>query len=197
VVGGLGLSGLAASAAPVVRGPAVRPSILVVGTLDPRKGQDVLLRALTRLPDVRAVLVGPDQWQAASIRALATELGLDGRVDFLGRVTDDELASCYRESTLVCVPSRAEGFGLVVLEAMAFGVPVVASDLPAIREVGGDAVTLVPPEDPAALAGAIADLLADGARQDLLVAAGRVAARRWTWEATARATLRAYERALG
>ena len=196
VVGGLGLTGLAASSS-FQRAPAARPSVLVVGTLDPRKGQDVLLRALSCLPDVRAVLVGPDQWQAGRIRALADELRVADRVDFRGPVSDDQLAACYREATLVCVPSRAEGFGLVVLEAMALGVPVIASDLPAIREVAGDAAAFVPQEDPSALAAGIANLLGDEARQQALVAAGRVASRRWTWEATARATVRAYERALG
>jgi glycosyltransferase involved in cell wall biosynthesis len=196
IVGGLGLTGLPASPA-VERAPAARASVLVVGTVDPRKGQDVLVRALSSLPHVRAVFVGPDQWQADRVRALADTLGVADRLSFRGWVSDEQLARCYQEATIVCVPSRAEGFGLAVLEAMALGAPVIASDLPAIREVADGAVALVPPGDPSALADGIATLLTDEPRREVLAVAGRVAAGRWTWEATAQATVRAYERALG
>jgi glycosyltransferase involved in cell wall biosynthesis len=96
----------------------------------------------------------------------------------------------------VVLPSRDEGFGLPVLEAMATGVPVVCSDLAALREIAGGLATLVPPGDPAALGTALA--AADSADGDLAGASARRAhAARYTWLACAEATVRAYRMALG
>jgi glycosyltransferase involved in cell wall biosynthesis len=177
--------------------PPTRPDyVLTVGSLDLRKGQDVLLRALASVDDANLVLVGPDGWRAGTIRALAEQLGVAHRVEFAGHVSDERLAELYAGAAVVCVPSRAEGFGLPVLEAMAAGVPVVASDLPATREVGGDDVAFVPADDPEALATALGNLLADEGRRAVLGASGRHRAAAHTWEAVARATITAYERAI-
>jgi glycosyltransferase involved in cell wall biosynthesis len=112
---------------------------------------------------------------------------------WLGMVSPGRLAALRAGATAVLVPSRKEGFGLPVLEAMAAGVPVLASDLPALREVGGDAATYLPPDDPAAWAAAITAAAERGpAGRAERAAAGRARAATFTWERTARGLLDAY-----
>ena len=111
------------------------------------------------------------------------------RVEWKGHVERDKLADLYRGAAVLVFPSRYEGFGLPVVEAMASGTPVVATTAGAIPEVAGDAAVLVEPGDPVALAGGIERALADRER---LVAAGLERARRYTWAETARQTLEVY-----
>jgi len=160
--------------------------VLAVGTLEPRKGIDVLLEALASEsgPDLPLVLVGQRGWGSVDSEA-ATRLPPD-RVRLLGRVTDPELAVVLHRAAVLAVPSRAEGFGLPLLEAMAAGVPVVHSDAPALVEVAGGAGATVRREDPAALALALRAVLADPAKAAVMVAAGRARAQRFSWEHAAR-----------
>ena len=116
-------------------------------------------------------------------------LGLERRVDFRGHVERDELAALYRGAQLLVFPSRYEGFGLPVLEAMASGTPVVATRAGAVPEVAGDAAVLVDPGDPAALAAGMERALAERER---LAAAGLERARMFSWAETARRTLEVY-----
>jgi glycosyltransferase involved in cell wall biosynthesis len=167
----------------------------MVGTLELRKGHDVLLRACTGL-DVDIVFAGPTVGREGELRRLAAELGLGERLSILGRVPDDVLARLYRDATVLAMPSFGEGFGLPVLEAMAAGAPVVASDLPAIREVAGDGAVLVPPGDVAALATALAQAFTDEALRSRLRASALERARAFSWERAAEATVQAYRSAL-
>src|SRR3954469_22031280 len=131
-------------------GPAGRTTeLLHVGSTIARKRIDVLLRVVAAVrrerQDVRLVRVGGPF--TAEQRTLVRDLGLEPFIivlPFLDRAT---LAAVYRRSALVLLPSEREGFGLPVLEALACGTPVVASDIEALREVGGDAVRYCPPED--------------------------------------------------
>lgn len=175
------------------------PFVLVVGTLEPRKGHAGLLRALARPPleEVRVVFAGAATPWADEIQALAGQLGLAARLIVLGRVNDAILAGLYRNATLLCLPSLAEGFGLPVLEAMASGLPVLASDLPAVREVAGEAAILVPPGDVEALAEAVGRLMRDEQLRNRLSALGPKRAASFSWEAAAQATVSAYRAALG
>lgn len=188
-------NGLTRLPAPPGASPAVEGSfILAVGTLEPRKGHEILLRAIAAadLGATRLVLAGPPAGRREEILRLAAELGIADRVDVLGFVSDAALAGLYDSASLVCMPSLGEGFGIPVLEAMAAGAPVVASDLPAIREVTAGAAVLVPPGDVSALSAALQRALSDETRRDQLRRQGIDRASAFSWEATAQATLRAY-----
>ena len=178
--------------------PPDGPVLLHVGSLHPRKGLGTAVEALAALPDRTAhlVLVGADGAARPEIEATAERRGVRDRVHLVGAVDDATLAGWYAQATVVVVPSRGEGFGLPVLEALARGVPVVASDLPVLREVAGDAAAYVPVGDAEAMARAVADLLADPDRRAAAATAGRQRAERFSWAATAAATLAGYERAV-
>ncbi|MDQ4093904.1 MAG: glycosyltransferase family 4 protein, partial [Actinomycetota bacterium] len=163
--------------------------VLAVGTVEPRKGIDTLLAALAapHAPDLPVVLAGQPGWGRIDPAALASQSGLDpSRVHVLGRISDPELAAVLHGAAVLTAPSRAEGFGLPLLEAMAAGVPVVHSDAPALVEVAGGAGVTVRRNDPDALAAALHAVLSDSTRAQDMVLAGRRRARRFTWECTAR-----------
>jgi glycosyltransferase involved in cell wall biosynthesis len=115
------------------------------------------------------------------------------RVDWLGHVGESELAELYRHATALVFPSLYEGFGLPVVEAMARRTPVIAADASSIAEVARGAALLVDPNDTNALRDAMQRVAGDQALRDDLVARGAEVAAGFTWAATARATLAAYE----
>jgi len=138
------------------------PEILHVGSTIPRKRIDVLLHIFADVrklqPDVRLIRVGsaftPQQ------EALAKSLGVDDRIDCLEHLDVRLLGACYRRASVLLQPSEAEGFGLPVIEALACGTPVVASDIPALREIGGDAVSYRAVANVPAWAGAVEQIFA-------------------------------------
>jgi glycosyltransferase involved in cell wall biosynthesis len=134
--------------------------------------------------------VGPPGPHAPALATLVDELGLAERVRVLGAVDDATLAGLYRSALVLCYPTRAEGFGLPVLEAMASGTPVVTVRDEALLEVVGDAAVIV-----------AEDGLADGIRyalehHDELAAAGLERARLFSWQRTAERTAEVYAEAL-
>ncbi|HEX2131911.1 MAG TPA: glycosyltransferase family 1 protein, partial [Actinophytocola sp.] len=138
--------------------------VLAVGTVEPRKGLDVLVEAMAKpyAPDLPLVVVGPRGWGEVDLTALAGRHGLaPGRLHVLGRISDADLAVVLRQATVLAAPSRAEGFGLPVLEAMAVGVPVVHTDVPALVEVAGGAGVAVRRGDAGALAAGLRAVLDD------------------------------------
>jgi phosphatidyl-myo-inositol alpha-mannosyltransferase len=177
-------------------------TLLFVGRLEPRKGLATLIRAFVRLrtdrPGLRLLVVGEGSERARCEAELPEPSRHDVR--FLGRVDDEALVAAYAEADLYVSPAiGGESFGIVLLEAMAAGRPVVASDLPGYRSVvtaGRDGV-LVPPGDPAALATAIAALLDDPDRRGEMVAAGRSKAAAHDWPVVATRLRAVYERVLG
>jgi glycosyltransferase involved in cell wall biosynthesis len=167
--------------------------VLCVAAVRPHKNQELLVRTLPRLPDdVTLVLAGRHEPYADRVREVASELGVADRLRLTGYLSDGELERLWSLADCAAFPTRAEGFGLPVLEAMARGVPVACSDIPVLREVGGDVPEYFDPSDPEAAGAAITAVLSDpgsGAR-------GTERAGRFSWADAARGTMEAYERAL-
>jgi len=155
--------------------------VLAVGTLEPRKNLPRLIEATRRL-GVELRVAGARGWGGV-------EVADDAGVRWLGRPSDEELATLLRGALCLAYPSLYEGFGIPVLEAMHCGTPVVTSAGSAMEEVAGDAAELVDPRDVASIAAGIERALA---RRDALRAAGLARAPRFTWAATAEATAAAY-----
>jgi glycosyltransferase involved in cell wall biosynthesis len=179
-------------------------SLLYVGNSEDRnKGARYLLEALRLLEgrlDLHLTLVDRPREALDLAPRLVAELGLEERVTFSGRVSREELVRLYNRSELVVSPSLYEGFGLPAAEAMACGVPVVATTAGAFPEVIEDGVTglLVPPADAPALADAIARLMGDAALRRRMGEAGRTRIEEhFTWRQTALKTAALYEEVLG
>jgi len=123
-----------------------RPYLLHVGSLIPRKNPEFLLRIFAALgrarPELEFLQVGGEF--SPALERLVGELGLAPKLKRLPRHTQRELAPLYRNARAVLMPSLSEGFGLPVIEALSCGAPVVASDIPVFRQVGGDAVSYCP-----------------------------------------------------
>jgi glycosyltransferase involved in cell wall biosynthesis len=174
-----------------------RPYVLCPGTLEPRKNQLRTVRAFRQVaPDVphSLVLAGPEGWRSEEQEAELSRPG-PGTIVRTGRLSEAELDAVYRGADLVVYVSLYEGFGLPVVEAMARGVPVLASTTPAVAGTAGDAARLVDPLDVAGIAEALGELLTDEGLRATLAAAGRERAGSFSWERTARATLDAYREA--
>lgn len=177
-----------------------RPTVLFVGRLERRKGLRFLLEAFARIqercPEARLLVVGAfGKAEKAPYVAQAWALRLRN-VRFIGYVPDEELPRYYRAATVFCAPAIGmESFGIVLLEAMAAGVPVVATDIPGYNEVVEHGVQgfLVPPEDPEALAEALLRVLEDPDLRARMGEAGRRRARAYDWSEIARRVEAFYE----
>jgi glycosyltransferase involved in cell wall biosynthesis len=166
--------------------------VLCVASKRPHKNQEVLVRAMALLePDVVLLLAGHPEPYDATLRALATSLGVVDRVRFADYVPDTDLEALWRIAGCGAFPTLAEGFGIPVVEAMARGVGVAASNIPVLREVGGDVPRFFDPYAPESAAEAIRATLADPAAG----AGGPARAARFTWANAADGTWVAYERA--
>ncbi|MGC8488016.1 MAG: glycosyltransferase family 4 protein [Clostridia bacterium] len=181
--------------------PHPRPYFLFVGTLEPRKNllriveaMDIVRRRAPDAPDL--VVIGKKGWLYEDIFREVERRKLQDRVIFLGYVPGDDLGQWYRAAVGLCFPTRYEGFGFPVLEAMAAGCPVVTSDRGAVREVAEGAALLVDPDEPEAIAEALLRLFHDGGLSGDLVQRGRECARQYSWDRTARETRAAYEQVL-
>jgi len=174
------------------------PYILAVGSITPRKGFHILVEAVAQLGDDAPPLIvaGPDGWRSEEVRAKATELRLGARVRFLGRISDEHLERLFRHATVFCHPSVAEGFGIPCLEALGFGVPVVAADIPPVREMGAGTIELVEPNDPESLAQGLRRVLVDHELATRMASTGRERAATYTWARMTDRIVGAYHRAL-
>jgi glycosyltransferase involved in cell wall biosynthesis len=162
------------------------PYVLTVATLEPRKNLQVLVEAHRLLgDDIELAVVGAEGWGEQPL--------LDGpRIRRLGYVSDEELARLYRGAAVVAYPSRFEGFGIPVIEAMACGVPVVVSSHESLNEASGEAALRADPEDPAAFAAAIERARTE---REPLVALGLEHVQRFSWRSVGEIFLRGYEEA--
>ena len=163
--------------------------VLAVGTVEPRKDLPTLVAAFDDLaaadPDLRLVIAGADGWGADALTSALDAARHRDRVVRLGWVDDAGRAALVRDAAVFAYPSLYEGFGLPPVEAMAAGVPVVATRAGSLPEVCGDGADLVAPGDAAALAAALGRVLGDGAHRAALVARGSAVAAGYDWDATA------------
>lgn len=179
--------------------PAGPPYVLATATAEPRKDLPRLVAAWDRvageLPDLRLVLVGPPGWAEAELAAAIAGAAHRDRIERLGWV--DDPAPLLAGAAVLAYPSRYEGFGFPPLEAMAAGVPVVASAAGAVPEVVGDAAVVVPVGDTDALASGLLRVLTDHGEAARLVEAGRDRAAGYSWSATGAAFAGLYDRLCG
>jgi len=177
------------------------PFLLHVGDLHERRNLAIVVRSLIQarqqepsLSPLSLVLAGVDRGAATELRRLAAAASMPGLVVCLGAVREDCLIGLYREAAALVYPSRYEGFGLPVLEAMACGTPVIASRAASIPEVLGDAGILLDPDDASGWTRAMMSVLSNGDLRVRLRAEGLGRATTFTWSRTARLTLDAYRR---
>jgi glycosyltransferase involved in cell wall biosynthesis len=175
--------------------------LLYVGGISPHKNLQALLRAAARLDpqacgEWHVVLVGDYKGDSflgcyEELASLVRSLGISGRVTFTGFVSDEDLVLLYNTATMLVLPSRGEGFGLPVLEAMACGCPVLAADNSSLPEVGGDAALYPSTQDAQAYAHQLQRLEGSALREQL-VAAGLQRARQFPWAKTLQQTVALY-----
>jgi D-inositol-3-phosphate glycosyltransferase len=192
-----------ASDSPAVPERACRYRLLSVGRLVPRKGYDTTIEALTRLPDTELIIAGgadaAPEPEHDRLVAVAERVGVAERVRLIGQVARTDMPALLRSADLVVCSPWYEPFGIVPLEAMACGVPVVASAVGGMLDTVVDGVTgaHVPPRDPAALAEVTAALLESPNRRAELARAGLERVRsRYSWDRVAADTAAVYQRTL-
>ena len=178
------------------------PYVLWVGTQEPRKNLKMLVSAYARLVEGggithRLVLAGPIGWLADNLISGADRARLKDRIRIVGRVSESELRALYAGADVFAFPSRHEGFGLPVLEAMVQGACVICSDIDALREVAAGAARFVPPSDVDAWVDNLGELLSQPSSRAALGVAGRIRAGDFSWEATVTATRAVYAEAVG
>ncbi len=188
--------------------PEERPFFLFVGTLEPRKNLENLLEAyeiFRTLPQVAAMdpntvpsllFIGGKGWRDSKIQEMMARLRAQSDLEILDYCNTARLGQSYQRAHALLFPSLHEGFGFPILEAMAFGLPVLTSDRGAMAEVAGQNALLVNPEDIADLANGMARIAFDVPLRDRLSQAGPDWARQWSWERTADLTAGVYRRVL-
>jgi len=173
--------------------------VLAVSTLHPHKNLDGLMRAFAIFrkthPDYRLVVCGLHGFFTEQLRGLRDQLGLTGSVEFPGWIPKAELHQLYAHAMAFVYPSRFEGFGLPVLEALAAGVPSACSRVEPLDSIAGHAALKFDPDRPAEIAECMERLVTDSTLRERLAAAGPARAAQFTWRATAEATLAALTQA--
>ncbi len=169
--------------------------VLFVGTLQPRKNIERLIEAMAKLPqDLNLVVVGKKGWLFEEILVAPKKFGVEGRVKFLDFVKDEEMPSLYKNAVCFCLPSLYEGFGLPVLEAMKYQCPVVLSNVSSLPEAGGDAAIYVDPQSSDSIAKGIKKIIDSESLRKEMISKGLAHVKKFSWERTARETIKALER---
>ena len=183
--------GVARDFCQVARSAVVAPAILVVGTVERRKNLETIVRALPSLPDARIVSVGPFAEYRDECRALAKTLGVADRVEFRGYVSRDALLELYATCAVAAIPSRYEGFGYALAQALCAGLPCVAADAASLPEVAAGDARLLPVDDVAAWSAGLAEAMTPAGRKRAR-AARSAAIARFAWPATIARVLETY-----
>jgi glycosyltransferase involved in cell wall biosynthesis len=179
--------------------------ILFVGTLQPRKNIKRLIEAFDKVikssgikqEDLQLVIVGRKGWLYEEILNSPKELGIEDRIKFLDNVEDEDLQFFYKNALCFVLPSLYEGFGLPVLEAMKHGCPVITSNISSMPEAGGDAALYVDPENVDDIAEKMKQLVKDEKLRKKLAEKGHEQVKKFSWEKTARETLKVLEEVAG
>lgn len=176
--------------------------ILFVGTIEPRKNLTSLFKAYALLPprlqnDFPLVVVGAKGWNTGETYDCLRALKLEGKVKFLGFVSDAILAKLYQEAAVFCYPSVYEGFGLPILEALGFGTPVVTSNISSLPEVAGKAAILVDPHNPKSICQGIQQALENQNKIEELKKEAQKQIKKFSWEKAAKETLKLLEEVAG
>jgi glycosyltransferase involved in cell wall biosynthesis len=179
----------------IVRKPDESPLALVVGTVEARKNLGVLVETLTAIPSLRIVSVGPHTPYTEQVKARSTALNVADRVELRGYVTKEELDRLYAHATCALIPSRYEGFGYALAEAMCASLPAIAARTSSLVEVAGTDVTLVRADDVSGWIESIRTLLTNRESAERHSASIRQRAiERWSWRGAAHAMLAVYRR---
>ena len=173
-------------------------TVLYVGRSDPYKNLTLLIEAFARARQtspfpLQLKILGPPDPRYPEAATRVKELGLDAAVIWLGYQTSAALVKAYQEADLVALPSRYEGFGLPVVEAMACGTPMICSDIPVLKEIGGPAAFYTPLDNLPELAAGMLKVLTDAPLRHDMIQRGFEQARLFTWANAARQTISLYE----
>ncbi|MBI2031218.1 MAG: glycosyltransferase family 4 protein [Candidatus Levybacteria bacterium] len=170
------------------------PYILFVGTIQPRKNIVRLIEAFSKLKtDVELVIVGRKGWMWEEILVAPEKFDVEKRVKFLHEIPDDELPNFYKNAICFVLPSLYEGFGLPILEAMKYGCPVLTSNISSLPEAGGQAAIYFNPENVEEITKNLKKIIEDLDLRRELATKGYEQVKKFSWEKTARETLKALE----
>jgi glycosyltransferase involved in cell wall biosynthesis len=174
-----------------------QPYLLFVSTIEPRKNINSIILAFNLLKtkykiEHQLILIGKKGWKYEPIFTAIENSHWKNQIHHLDYLSDELVALFYSKADVFVYPSYYEGFGLPVLEAMALGTPVVTSNTSSIPEVTGDAAILIDPNDPIQLAEAILQVISDSRLRQDLIEKGKARAKLFSWERTAKETLKAY-----
>jgi glycosyltransferase involved in cell wall biosynthesis len=172
--------------------------ILSVGRIEPRKNHQSLVHSYAHLKAQgkslpKLVFVGGKDFGYRDLASLIQEKGLEKDVVFLHAISDQMLPHLYRAALVMAYPSFAEGFGIPPLEAMACGCPVITSGSTALGEVVGEAGWLIDPEEWPTISGALLEVIQSPSLREAHIAAGLVQASKFSWEASAKSLIKAYD----
>jgi len=186
--------------------------ILFLGTIEPRKNITRLLQAFAEFKNksinnkgeknnskfaYQLLLVGKNGWLAKEYWQIAKDLKIEKDVIFAGYIIGDELLPILKKAEFLILPSLYEGFGMTVLESFAAGLPVIASDIPSIKEVAGEAARLVNPRDVSGITEAMLDFSSNLEMRNKLAQKGLERAKDFDWEKVAQETLEVYNKVVG
>lgn len=173
------------------------PYIIYTGSLYPHKNVSILLTVLNALPDLHLAIASARTVFWEKFKAEVDQAGLRERVHLLGFVPDSQLQQLYTKATALILPSQSEGFGLTGLEAMATGLPVIATDTPILSEVYGSAAILVNTANADEICEAIKKLHANNKLRSRLIELGKIQAKQYSWQTMAAQTLSLYHKVAG
>ena len=170
--------------------------ILSVGTIEERKNTALIVKALPELPDMHLVIVGKKTPYMLHVIETARSLGVMDRVHILNGVGFKELPSIYQQAEVFAYPSRYEGFGIPVLEALCSGVPVIAATGSCLEEAGGDAAIYIDPDDSHALAEAVKEITSNTSMKVDMIEKGYAHAEQFTDDSLAETLMGIYKEVL-